>query len=598
MKPIAVSSSATAPFNKLNLDSKTIDRLIQKGFKSAFAVQTAVLPLLLPGPDKHHGDICVSAATGSGKTLAYVLPMIESLKGSPITRLRGVVVVPTRELVTQAREIVELCAAGTGLKIGTAVGSHSFVTEQDQLIRRGRRYDPDAAQAVLAKAKQRLLDGVLGKSDVLDDAIDMLPGHIPEYTSKIDILICTPGRLVEHINSTMGFTLDDVQWLVVDEADRLLDQSFQEWVNVVMSTLETAKPYEQLSGRDQVLSELRYPPERRTITKVVLSATMTRDLSKLATLKLRRPRLVSVVGAEGRRAPDEQTPMQSDGTGETFNLPSALEEFALPVGDGSEKPLYLLWLLQAKLLERPEGKAPARSSGMASYDPKNSLDTDAGSSPDSESDDPSSTSSSGTSSSSSGSDEDSESGGSDSDSVAHPEHDSAKDSKSHPRILIFTNNNENATRLCRLLALLDPACGPITGTLTKPSASSSGRRVLRALRNGRLSVVIASDRASRGLDIASITHVVNYDMPRSVTSYVHRVGRTARAGRTGQAWTLFTDAEARWFWNAVARTPQVNRGDRKVARVRMEKEAVGEGRREMFQQALEQLKTAVRGVAE
>jgi len=600
-KPITVSSSAKASFGTLNLDHKTVEHLKQRGYEEAFAVQTAVLPLLLPGPDRHHGDICVSAATGSGKTLAYVLPMVEGLKGSPVTRLRALIVVPTRELVAQARDVAELCAAGTGLKIGTAVGSHSFATEQGQLVKRGRKYDPDAAKAMHAEAKQNLLNGILGKSEVLDDAVSMLPGHVPEYTSKVDILICTPGRLVEHINSTTGFNLDHVQWLVIDEADRLLDQSFQEWVNVVMSALETEKPYEQLSAREQILSKLWYPPEKRTIAKVVLSATMTRDLSKLASLKLRRPRLVSVQGIEsGTETVDraqEAQQKQADGTGEAFDLPSTLEEFAMPVGDGNDKPLHLLWLLQTKLLQRTGQAEQGKSGTVASSNRKDSAETDTESSSGSGSHDSSSEDASETSSSS-GSDVDSGSESSDSVSTADTDHDPVEDSKSLPKILVFTNNNENASRLSRLLALLDPACGPITGTLTKSSASSNGRRVLHGLRNGKLSIVIASDRASRGLDIAKLTHIVNYDMPRSVTSYVHRVGRTARAGRKGQAWTLFTDAEARWFWNAIARAPDVNRGGRKVERMRMAKEAVGEDRQSVFHEALEQLQLAVRGNAE
>ena len=63
---------------------------------------------------------------------------------------------------------------------------------------------------------------------------------------------------------------------------------------------------------------------------------------------------------------------------------------------------------------------------------------------------------------------------------------------------------------------------------------------------------MATDRASRGLDLPSLTHVVNYDVPSSVTTYVHRVGRTARAGRDGSAWTLVAHREGRWFANEIS----------------------------------------------
>lgn len=81
-------------------------------------------------------------------------------------------------------------------------------------------------------------------------------------------------------------------------------------------------------------------------------------------------------------------------------------------------------------------------------------------------------------------------------------------------------------------------------------------------------VMISTDKASRGLDLAGLTHVVNYGMPRSLESYIHRVGRTARAGRGGQAWTLFRDNEGRWFWNEIARARELMRGGN-VERVRV-----------------------------
>lgn len=63
---------------------------------------------------------------------------------------------------------------------------------------------------------------------------------------------------------------------------------------------------------------------------------------------------------------------------------------------------------------------------------------------------------------------------------------------------------------------------------------------------------MASDLVARGIDLSNLDHVVNYDLPTSVASYVHRVGRTARAGKKGRAWTLFTKTEAGWFFTAIA----------------------------------------------
>jgi ATP-dependent RNA helicase DDX51/DBP6 len=120
--------------------------------------------------------------------------------------------------------------------------------------------------------------------------------------------------------------------------------------------------------------------------------------------------------------------------------------------------------------------------------------------------------------------------------------------------LIFTKSSESASRLSRLLSILHPPLASRVGTIIKSNKSSASRKTLTAFRRGQLSVIVATDRASRGLDLPSLTHVVNYDVPTSATTYVHRVGRTARAGREGSAWTLVAHREGRWFANEISKT--------------------------------------------
>ncbi|KAK7525805.1 P-loop containing nucleoside triphosphate hydrolase protein [Phyllosticta citriasiana] len=617
-QPITAPMSSRKPFEQLRIDPKLIKHLKSKGYHEAFAVQSAVLPLLLPGGPPDVADVCVSAATGSGKTLAYLLPMIESMRHRVVTQLRGVIVVPTRELVFQAREVAELCAVGSGLKIGTAMGSHAFGVEQDMLIKKGRRYDSATSVLLRDKAKQRLADGWAADEDNCEDVLDVLPGHVPEYESKVDILICTPGRLVEHLHQTKGFNLNHVDWLVIDEADRLLDQSFQDWADTVMTSLEAEKTLDQMSPRDRIKTHLRYLPQKRNVRKVILSATMTRDLSKLDALRLRRPKLVIVEGTEhaGGRI-----------DGDVFELPNSLYECAIPVGDGSRKPLFLLRLLQTQILpDLPKSAAPSYGEQM-DEDTKSEDDSDDSESvsstdtesTDEESDDdsaPSDSESSVSAESSAASDSTSTDTDSESDAQSSSSDTLGGDESTAPtrstttttttttttppasNVLIFTHNNENANRLSRLLGLLNPAYGPLTGTLTKSSTSSSSRKLLRAFNAGKLRILIASDRASRGLDLANLTHLVNYDMATSVTSYVHRVGRTARAGNAGTAWTLFTRSEAGWFWNVVARGEAVVRAaGLKVQRLKLE-DAVSEEALGGYEEALARLRDEVRGNGE
>src|SRR6059036_2463174 len=103
-----------------------------------------------------------------------------------------------------------------------------------------------------------------------------------------------------------------------------------------------------------------------------------------------------------------------------------------------------------------------------------------------------------------------------------------------PRVLVFVNMRRAAERLVRWLEANGFAAAAITGDVDQ-------RRRLRILgdfKEGRLPILVATDVASRGLHIEGVTHVVNYDLPLDAEDYVHRVGRTARAGASGRAISL------------------------------------------------------------
>lgn len=518
--PIRVAPETKASFTKLGISKEAATKLGTKGYENAFAVQTAVIPLLLPSPDRQ-GDVVVSAATGSGKTLAYVLPVIRDISQGFITRLRGVIVVPTRELVLQAKEACETCAAvfsGPGKKtvrIAISMGNKQFEQEQSDLVEEEQRYDPMGHQTWLEEHFKKDFE-----TSLFEHESKPLPDHVVDYSSKVDVLICTPGRLVDHINRTRGFTLDYVRWLVVDEADKLLAQTFQDWLPAVMPLLSTTnKP----GARD-------FPDSNKSgVRKVVLSATMTRDLSLLNGLKLFRPKLVTLEGVSG----------ENDSTRHSATehvLPELLEESAIKIRDPTYKPLYLVDLLNSTRM------APVNSVGQ-DVEMKDVGDDD--------------TSSGESASDSDSSDTDASSDASDSDSdddSTSPARQSLskKASTFRSTVLIFTKSNETAIRLSRLLSLLSPALAPLIGTLTSTTRTSQRRKTLRAFTSHKLRILVASDLVARGIDLANLDHVVNYDLPTSVASYVHRVGRTARAGRKGRAWTLFTKTEAGWFWTAVA----------------------------------------------
>ncbi len=569
--PVMASSADTVPFKELELHADIITSLDKKGYSAAFAIQSAVLPMLLRGPKQHSGDICISAATGSGKTLAYVLPMVQSLRNKPVTRLRGLIVVPTRELVSQVKETLDLCSASSELKIATAVGSRSLKEEQTMLVEKGQRYDPEAFKAEQEKEvdeDEELMDWDFDKKFGSNNGFELFYNHVVEYNSKVDILICTPGRLVEHIQSTTGFTLEHVQWLVIDEADRLLDESFQQWVDVVLPGLEYLPPPH---GLQEPESKSSYMFRRREVRKIILSATMTRDISKLMTLNLKRPKLVVLEGRSQRIADDDGDEAIEDGG--RVEVPASLQEYGVPIleHDAQDKPLYLIELLESGF-KAPIGKKHRYSHLTLESSESSEGDNSMGS------DDPS---------------QDSDSSSKSDDLSSHRV---AGDKPSNHGTLIFTESNEQAVRLARLLALLRPSWQ--IGTLTKSTAGASGRKTLAAFGKRKLSMLVASDRASRGLDIPNLAQVINYDMPKSATSYVHRVGRTARAGKEGHATTLVLHNQGKWFWkdkSGIAKSEMLVRGlDQRVIRRNLVID-VTEEERNKYEKALQTLGEEARG---
>ncbi|KAF2274620.1 P-loop containing nucleoside triphosphate hydrolase protein [Westerdykella ornata] len=552
--PTTIESSQTVSFEKLGIHPSFLKKLEKQGFRDALAVQSVLLPMLRPGYDQHLGDICVSARTGSGKTLAYLLPIIETLRDQAVTTLSAIIVVPTRQLVDQALKVAEELCEGTKLKVGTALGSVPFASEQKQLVKVRARYDPQRAKELHDKASRQMKSALGGRGGIFDDLAKVPKDHVPQYDSGVDILICTPGRLVEHIESTTGFLLRSVRWLVIDEADQLIAQNFQGWATALMDALHDDTPEDFMNTQERLRKQRRNLdwapalPDRTHITKVVLSATMKKDLTKLGTLRLRRPRLVVVENDK------EDQPSAPDG--EVYELPSTLAEYAIPVGDGSKKPLYLLFILLRHILNLNHPMEEKTDSGSAN----SSSEEDSEAEPSSKADCTSALSS------------------------------------DRSRILVFVKSNENASRLAHLLSVLEPPLQPFVKAMTPGATTKQSQKLLRSFAAGRIKILIASDTASRGLDIPDITHVINYDMPGSIISYVHRVGRTARAGKQGQAMTLVAKNEAGWFWNQIAKGSSVKRvRGTKVVRVELKERDVTWDRKRTYQEALQQLQGAVEG---
>ncbi|KAJ6263682.1 ATP-dependent RNA helicase dbp6 [Drechslerella dactyloides] len=462
-QPTTIPTTQKPPFGSFNLSTRLLSRLKDLNITHTFPVQSALLPLLLPAENQSfsipRADLLVSAATGSGKTLSYLLPIISSLQNRSIPRTYALIIVPTHELAAQVQKTAQFLSSGTSLKIGTAVGARSFDVEKEYI-----------------------------SNDI--------------GSTGADILIATPGRLVEHIRKNPHFTLRYLQWLIIDEADRLLSQSFQDWVGIVGDELQ--KPFDAQAMPKKcdfdIISLGLRPPKcaADSVRKVVLSATMTRDVGKLAGLRLRRPRLIAVGDAGSREiltsAADsvdgkDEDKLADTGLRELNSLPSTLEEHFYAISNPSHKPLVLSRLLLANDITRG--------------------------------------------------------------------------------ILVFTKSNESAARLGRLLDLILSSTRKHKKSRKETqrwaiavSTSDKRKREISAntakFKSSTIDILISTDLLARGVDLPNAQLVVNYDSPRSEKDYIHRVGRTARAGNRGVAWSLVEDSEAKWWWAEIGKIRRGN----------------------------------------
>ena len=215
-------------FTSLPLSQPTADGLNASHFKTLTDIQKKAIPLTLKG-----ADILGAAKTGSGKTLAFLVPVLENLYRRRWTELDGLgalILSPTRELAIQIFEVLRKIGRYHTFSAGLVIGGKSLQEERERL-------------------------------------------------GRMNILVCTPGRMLQHMDQTAAFETDNLQMLVLDEADRIMDMGFQSTVDAIVEHL---------------------PKERQTL---LFSATQTKKVSDLARLSLRDPEYVSVHEAANSATP-------------------------------------------------------------------------------------------------------------------------------------------------------------------------------------------------------------------------------------------------------------------------------------------------------
>lgn len=325
-------------------------------FKKPSPIQAQSIPYALQGR-----DVIGLAQTGSGKTAAFAIPVLQALYEAPAT-LFACVLAPTRELAYQISEQFEALGSGMGLRCAVIVGGMDMMSQSLALSR------------------------------------------------KPHVVVATPGRLMDHLEHTKGFSLRTLKYLILDEADRLLDMDFEVAINKILTLI---------------------PKNRNTY---LFSATMTSKVDKLQRASLSNPVRVAVSSK--------------------YDTVATLLQYYMFI-PLKHKDTYLVYLVNEM----------------------------AGNS-----------------------------------------------------IIIFVRTRQDTERTALILRALGFSAVPLHGQISQTARLGS----LNKFKAGSRNILVATDVVARGLDIPSVDVVINYDIPTDSKAYIHRVGRTARAGRSGKSISLVT----------------------------------------------------------
>lgn len=533
-------------------------------YPTPLPVQRAVIPTvsraLLSGVPM---DVSLTAPTGSGKTLCYLLPALQLVtaekKGLNDTRLRALVLVPTKALGQQVfRELAKL-TRHTTISVASLCGeAESLASEAETLVRKVRRVG--VARRDVGGARDSGWEGRACSDDdgdnnnnnnaLLDDGTTGGDGPSRRdafhFFSKVDALVATPLRLLQHLDSTRGFFLVDLRLLVIDEADQVLAGNF---ANLVVKVVERfaeeqsarqAREQAQVQAQVQASQPWQQPAlEAHTLHKMLCSATLSSRISRISEVRLRNCQTFAL-GTDGAAVPQPQ-PQQEAAVRTGIALPPTLHEHLVFVED-DYRHAVLLKLVKTLLRKTAERQAARRAALLALRSAQGEEEEEGG---------------------------DEDRGAVDNGSAAAPSRpETGEDlscvhaARSYPDvdddagtgILVFCSSADEARVMGHLLAAAGVQRVIEFTTLT---TESERRRALlqthmtvaptEAKGNGGggavgsltassatvPSVVVASDALMRGIDIPNIGHVVMYHPPESLSQYVHRAGRTARAMRPG-----------------------------------------------------------------
>ncbi|KAF8549992.1 DEAD-domain-containing protein [Imleria badia] len=508
--PKALSQPSNAPlasssgFSELGLHPLLVAHLESKmGVTKPTSIQRAALPVFTkpPSQDMAERDVFIQSQTGSGKTLSFLLPIIHDLfplsTHSYIDRSIGtlaVIIAPTRELAKQISDVLE-----------------SLLTLK--LRPDGETDDGESSTRYTRWLVSGLLSG--GATRAHEKA---------RLRKGIPILVSTPGRLLDHLQNTSSFNVGKCKWLVLDEADRLMELGFEETIKGIIQGLDGRRKLAVQAvneGKSLEVGGWDWQCRRRTI---LCSATIREDVQKLAGTTLVKPIMIKAFDTEKEQLSNQQNASSLASSSENFTPPAQLAQKYVIV------PLKLRLVALVALLRSILAQNQARKSSkiIVFLSCTDSVDFHwqlLGSSKmgDGESEQ---------------GDSDPDDEKSDGSELSLEDRGIEKGEKVSVRSPLLPD-----THIYRLhgslptptrLASLRGFSSTTSGKGKQPSTSSS--------------VLLCTSVASRGLDLPLVRAVIQYDLPTEggATEYVHRVGRTARAGKGGEAWSIVAPSESEW----------------------------------------------------
>ncbi|KAH9839485.1 DEAD-domain-containing protein [Rhodofomes roseus] len=511
--PLADSST----FAGLGLDPLIVTHLQSKmDIAKPTSIQRAALPAILSETmdDGTPRDVFIQSQTGSGKTLSFLLPIIQDLLPlsslSYIDRSIGtlaIIIAPTRELAKQISDVLEVL-----LKLRLRPSDDS----------------PDAPDGFdsAPRLTRWLVSGLLSGGSTRTHEKARLRKGVP-------ILVSTPGRLLDHLQNTSSFNVGKCRWLILDEADRLMELGFEETIQGILRGLEGRRRLAVQAVQEGKSSEVGgWDWERQTRT-ILCSATIREDVQKLAGTTLKNPIIIKATEADtnvfGSRDARQDTDLLSvAGKPQQFTPPSQLSQKYVVV------PLKLRLVTLVALLRSLLSSQSKRGTKIIVFlSSTDSVDFHwhllGGTSMGSD----------GQADGSATSDE----GESDGDA----------DDANRPRKTGANSATEGLETRSPLLP--DTSVFRLHGSLPLQTRLASLRGFSSASSSKQTkansptsSILLCTSVASRGLDLPLVRAVVQYDLPTEggATEYVHRVGRTARVGKGGEAWSIVSPNEVEW----------------------------------------------------